>query len=227
VEKFLTRTQVKTGNLKNATKEKKLMNNKIQNLLAQAERQARTSETGESSITFASRAFSDANEAENSFNHLKQKLFHIRSWNAESFLTSFELFDKNGKPSQDESAVVGDFIRLSLAGSGKDDWVKIIKITEEPDETVITVQPSYNPTKNQPDKNATSHFFTSDSTNNFCLGRNRETISFYVIGLDEKTNTNKTGNIIETVRNIAVSNIGCYLRIQKSEWKTFCENFLR
>ncbi len=202
------------------------MNDKIQNLLAQAERQARTSETGESSITFASRAFSDANKAEDSFNHLKQKLFHIRSWNAKSFLTSFELFDKDGKPSQTESAAVGDFIRLSLAGSGKDDWVKIIKITEKPDEAIITVKPTYNPTENQPDRNATSHFFTADSTNNFCLGKNRETISFYVIGLDEKTNTNETGNFIETVRNVAVSNIGSYLGIQKGEWKTFCENFL-
>ncbi len=204
----------------------KTMNNKIQNLLEQAERQARISETGESSITFASRAFSDADEAENSFNHLKQKLFHIRSWNAESFLTSFELFDKDGKPSRRESAVVGDFIRLSLAGSGKDDWVKIIEITEEPDEAVISVKPSYNPTENQPDKNATSHFFTNDSTNNFCLGKNRETLIFHVIGLDEKTNTNETENFIETVRNVAVSNIGCYSGIQKSEWKIFCKNFL-
>ena len=203
------------------------MNDKIQNLLAQAEAQARTSDDGESSITFASRAFSDAAEAENSFNHLKQKLLHIRSWNAESFLTSFELFDRDGKPSHRESAAVGDFIRLSLAGSGKDDWVKIVEITNEANEAIITVKPSYNPTDNQPDKNATSHFFTDDSTNNFCLGKNRETVSFYVIGLNEKTNTNETENFIETVRNVAVANIGCYLGIQKSEWKIFCENFLR
>ncbi|HXH69369.1 MAG TPA: hypothetical protein VNI60_03380 [Pyrinomonadaceae bacterium] len=201
------------------------MNHKIQNLLEQAGRQARALERGGSSITFASRAFSDTSEAEDSFNHLKQKLFHVRSWNAESFLTSFEPFDKDGKPSRRKSAV-GDFIRLSLAGSGKNDWVKIIEITEEPDEAVVTVMPSYNPTENQPDKNATSHFFTGDSTNNFCLGKNRETVTFHVIGLDEKTNTNETENFIETVRNVAVANIGCYLGIQKSEWKIFCENFL-
>ncbi len=202
------------------------MNDKIQNLLAQAEAQARTSETGESSITFASRAFSDATEAEDSFKHLKQKLFHIRSWNAESFMTSFELFDKDGKPNQRETAAVGDFMRLSLAGSGKDDWVKIIEITEKPDEAIVSVKPSYNPTENQPVKNATSHFFTDDSTNNFCLGKNRETVIFYVIGLNEKTNTSETENFIEIVRNVAVSNIGCYLGIQKSEWKIFCDNFL-
>jgi hypothetical protein len=207
-------------------KRTKIMNIKIQNLLEQAKQQARTSEISESSITFASRAYSDANEAENSFSYLKRKLFHIKSWNAESLLTSFELFDKDGKPSGRECAAVGDFIRLSLIGSGKDDWVKIIKITEEPDEAIVTVKPSRDPTENQPDKDATSHFFTSDSTNNFCLGKNRETISFYVIGLNEKTNTNETVNFIETVRNTAVSNIGSYLGIQKGEWKTFCENFL-
>lgn len=205
----------------------KIMNNKIQNLLAQAERQAQSSETGESSVTFATRAFSDETGAESSFNHLKQKLFHIRSWNSESFLTSFELFDQNGKPNQRETAAVGDFIRLSLTGSGKDDWVKIIEITEETDEAIVRVKPSHDPTGNQPDKNATSHFFTDDSTNNFCLGRNRETVSFYVIGLNEKTNTNKTESFVETVRNVAVANIGSYLGIQKGEWKIFCENFLK
>lgn len=202
------------------------MNDKIRRLLKQAEQQKKDSETGESSVTFANRSFSGEAEAEKTFNRLKQKLFRIDAWNAESFLTSFELFDKNGNPSQKESAVVGDFIRLSLAGSGKDDWVKIVEITEEPDETIVSVKPSYNPSENQPEKNATSHFFTGDSTNNFCLGKNRETVSFYVIGLDEKTNTNETENFIETVRNLAVANIGSYLGIQKSEWKTFCENFL-
>lgn len=203
------------------------MNDKIQNLLAQAERQARTSETGESSVTFATRTFSDEVGAEGSFNHLKQKLFHIRSWNDKSFLTSFELFDQNGKPTQRETAAVGDFIRLSLTGSGKDDWVKIIEIIEEPDEAIVTVKPSYNPSESQPDKNATSHFFTDDSTNNFCLGRNQDTVSFYVIGLNEKTNTNETESFIEAFRNVAVANIGSYLGIQKGEWKIFCENFLK
>lgn len=202
------------------------MNDKIQHLLERAGQQARESNTGESSITFASRAFSDESEAEFFFNRLKQKLFHIEKWNAESFLTSFEPFDGNGKPSKRETAAVGDFIRLSLAGSGKADWVKIIEITEESNEVVITVSPSYNPTENQPDKDTTSHFFTAESTNNFCLGINRETVSFYVIGLNEKTNTQETENFIETFRNVAVANIGSYLGIQTGEWKTFCENFI-
>jgi hypothetical protein len=202
------------------------MNNKIQNLLEQAAQQARSSESGESSVTFSSRALSDISEAEDLFYRLRQKLFQIEKWNAESFLTSFALFDKNGTARAGESAAVGDFIRLSLTGSGKDDWVEIIEIQDQPDEAIVTVKPAHNPTENQPDKNTTSHFFTDDSTNNFCLVKNRETLSFYVIGLNEKTNTDATGNFIETARNVAVANIGSYFGIQKSEWKIFCNNFL-
>lgn len=204
------------------------MNDKIRHLLKTAERQAQTSEKKESSITFASRAFSNAREAEHSFEHLKRKLFHIESWNGQSFLTSFELFDRDGRPTRkDAEAAVGDFIRLSLAGSGKYDWVKVIEITEDTNNATVSVRPSYNPTEEQPDKNSTSHFFTNASTNNFCLEKDGQIVSFHIIGLDEETNTDETENFIETIRNVAVANLGCYLGIQKSEWKIFAENFLQ
>lgn len=202
------------------------MNSKIQRLLEEAEQQARSSETGESSVTSASRALPAISEAENLFNRLRQKLFCVRRWNNESVLTSYELFDESGNVCDRESAVVGDFIRLSLAGSGKNDWVKIIEIFDESNEVILTVKPSYNPTEKPPEKNAISHFFTADATNNLCLEKSGENVSFYVIGLNEKTNTGETENLIETVRNIATSNIGSYFGIQKGEWKIFCENFL-
>lgn len=203
------------------------MNDKFQNLLEQAERQKRDADNEQSSISFASRAFSNEFEAEKFFNRLKQKIFHIEQWNSKSFLTSFALFDKDGKPNRRETAVVGDFIRLSLAGSGKYDWVILTEIYEATDEAVITVQPSYNPTEAQPDKATISHFFTGASTNNFCLVKNKELVSLYVIGLNEKTNTKESENFIQIIRNVAVSNVGSYLGIQRSEWKTFAENFLK
>jgi hypothetical protein len=204
----------------------KFMNNKIQNLLQQAEQQSETTITGESSKASASRAFSEASKARELFEQLKQKLFRIRNWNNESFLTSFELFDADGNLSSRETAAVGNFIRLSLTGSGKYDWVKIIDIYDADNEAVVTVKPSYDPTENQPDKSSTSHFFTSESTNNFCLELNKETVNFYVIGLSEKTNTNETESLIEKARNVAVANVGSYSGIQTSEWKIFSENFL-
>jgi hypothetical protein len=91
----------------------------------------------------------------------------------------------------------------------------------------VTIKPSHDPTDKDSDKDATSHFFTSDATNNFCLEKRDAVVSFYVIGLSEKTNTDETENLVERARNVAVANIGSYFGIQKGEWKTFCRKFLR
>jgi hypothetical protein len=91
---------------------------------------------------------------------------------------------------------------------------------------VLTVKPSFDPTEKAADKESTSHFFTNEATNNFCLQRDEKSILFYVIGLHEKTNLGETENALETARNAAVANLGYYLGIQKAEWKTFCRNFL-
>lgn len=202
------------------------MKNKIQSLLDQAESQKQSAEDGASTVTSARREFSEISVAEDYFVRLKEKLLQIRKWNAESGLTKFELFDENGNLCQRETAVVNDFIRLSLAGSGKNDWVKIAEIYESSDQAVVTVKPSLNPTEKQPDQTTISHFYTDRSNNNFCLEKQEKTINFYVIGLSEITNTAETKNFFETIRNVATSNVGYYLGIQKAEWKLFCENFL-
>ncbi len=202
------------------------MNSKIQDLLHKAAVISDSSADKMSSVTQAKRKFADETQAKKCFTELSEKLFQIRKWNADSGLSSYELFDETGNVSARETAKTGDFIKITLAGSGKSDWVKITGIDNAPDEIVLTVQPSYNPTEDAPDKQVTSHFFTSESTNNFCLQRVGDTLNFYVVGLNEKSNTSDTGNIIETARNVATANIGHYLGIQKAEWTTFCANFL-
>jgi len=201
------------------------MYSKIQNLLEQAAAQAESSTAEVSSVTNATRNCSTDIEAENVFQRLKQKLFHIQQWNAESNLSSFALFDGSGYPEMEKIAAVGDFIRITLPGSGKDDWVKIVEIFEAADEIVLTVQPSHNPTDEE-NESTTSHFFTVDSTNNFCLQKNGLKLNFYVIGLGEKSNTEDTSGIVETVRNFATANIGHFLGIQKAQWQHFCDNFV-
>lgn len=203
------------------------MSEKIQKLLERAAQQTASSSDGASSVSHAECNFSSAPEAEKSFAQLSAKLFQINRWNAHSALMSFAPFDEKGGECKRESANVGDFIRLTLIASGKDDWVKIIRIEDAPDEVILTVQPSYNPTEKNADASVTSHFFTSESTNNFCLEKSGTTINFYVVGLNEKTNTADTKNILETVRNAATANVGHYLGIQKMEWTQFCENFLK
>ena len=202
------------------------MNSKIQSLLEKAAAIANSSDEKMSSVALARRNFATAAEAEKAFDKFHRKLFQIKRWNADLGLSSFELFDEDGNLCDRETAAVGDFIRITLTGSGKSDWVKIIRIDQLPDEIILTVKPSYNPTETTSDKSVTSHFFTDESTNNFCLQKTNGALNFYVIGLDEKSNTQDTNNIIEIARNVATANLGHYLGIQKGEWTTFCTNFL-
>ena len=203
------------------------VNARIHRLLGEALAQKYSSGTGETSITSASRTFPKTHDADDFFNELRPELFRIREWNEKATLTSFELFDEKGNISERQTATVGDFIRLSMAGTGKNDWAKVIEIIDEVGEAILTIKPSYNPTENEPDKNTTSHFFTSTSTKSFCLEKNNTIVSFYVIGLSENSNTDQTGSFIERARNVVVSKVGPYFRIQKVEWKTLCVNFLR
>lgn len=205
----------------------KTSNGKIQNLLEQAAAQAESDAPETSSVSSAARAFQTEAEAEKSFSHLHEKLFRINRWNSESGISSFALYNENGEEQPDKRAVIGDFIKITLPGSGKDDWVKIIAVDSTPNEIVLSVRPSYNPTGKEADKKTVSHFFTDDSTNNFCLQREDAKLSFYVIGLSEKSNTSETGGVLETVRNFATANAGHYLGIQKAQWQIFCDNFLK
>lgn len=208
-------------------------NGKIQTLLDEAARQAASPAAETSSVVSAARNFPSETEAEKSFSQLRAKLLRIEEWNSESGFSSFELFDENGNAQPARVAGDGDFIKITMPGSGKSDWVKIIETDETDDEAILSVQPSRAPTEKEAEeaankkvKKITSHFFTGDSTNNFCLRQKNAQIIFYVIGLNERANTDETGGVLETVRNFATANIGSLLGIQKAQWQTFCENFI-
>lgn len=197
------------------------MNGKIENLL----KRANETNAPDSSVTSSTRVFMTEAEAESVFYRLKEKLFCIEQWNVESAITSFTLYDSAGAAQPNKIAAVGDFIKAVLPGSGKDDWVQIAEITDTPDEIVLTVQPSRDPT-DQSGAATVSHFFAADSTNNFCLQKKGSKINFYVIGLDEKSNIEDTSGVVESVRNYATANIGYFFGIQKTQWQTFCDNFI-
>lgn len=198
------------------------MNGKITDLIEKAN----TDTEEKTSITSARRVFSDETEAKTAFEKFGEKLLQIELWNAESGISSFALFDENGEEAKDRPAKTGDFMCAELKGTGKADWLKITKIHGTADEKILTVQPTYDPTEKSADKSVTSHFFTSDSTNNFCLQLHGTIINMYVIGLNEISNTSDTNNIIESARNFATANLGHFLGVQKAEWTKFCENFL-
>ncbi len=201
------------------------MNSKIESLLKQAAAEADSSATETSSVTSATRHFPAKDEAEKAFRMLRDKLFSVEFWNDKSEISSFAHYDRDGNALPQKPVAVGSMIKVSLPASGKDDWVKISEIDDSSEEIVLTLQPSFDPTDAE-EKKSTSHFFVDTSTNNFCLQRHDTKINFYVIGVGERTNTEETDGLLETIRNVAASNLGCLLGIQKSQWMTFCKNFL-
>lgn len=181
--------------------------------------------TGESSVSSADKHFADERGAARVFSKLKTKVTNINEWNDHCFISSYELFNRTGKISESGKISVGKFIRISLKGSGKYDWIRVTDIYDATDEFIITVKPTFDPTAENIDKTIISHFFTDESTNNFCIFKKDKMAAFYVIGLNEKQNTSETENTFQTIRNIAV-NFATYLGMQKSEWEKFCHHFL-
>ena len=187
---------------------------------------ANSSSEGDTSLNFAKRTFLEQVECDRFFEITRSKLFDINEWNKNSSPTKYALFDPSGRQIDTEPVSVGMFIRISLYGSGKYDWVRVVSIKDEADEAIVTVKPTFDPTKEPQETDSISHFFGPEATNNFCLQRDGKTVAFYVIGLNERQNTKFTDGLIESARNSAVANIGYYSGMQKTVWKEFCSNFL-
>ncbi len=177
----------------------------------------------ESSISSADNIFQNEADAARVFSDLKTKILHINEWNIHSLMSSYALFDENGD--ELNKINVGDFIRIALKASGKYDWIRVTDIDDVPDEFIVTVKPTFDPTAENVDKSVISHFFTDEATNNFCVFKKDKKVAFYVIGLNEKSNTSETENAFQTIRNAAV-NVATYLGMQKGEWEKFCHHFL-
>ncbi len=197
------------------------MGSKTQTLLERAAADENTS-----SVAFAEREFSEQENSAAVFALLQTKMLNIDDWNRNSSLSTFCLFDKNGAAITGRLIETNLFNRLHLKNSGKYDWVKFTDIYRAADEMIITIQPTYDPTVEQPAPNTTSHFFTAESTNNFCLCRDENVLRFYVIGLNEKQNTRETNGAVESLRNLVTANVAYYSGTQKKQWQTFCRNFL-
>lgn len=179
----------------------------------------------ESSIAAAEKTFAGEDEAVRVFGVLQQMMSSVVEWNAHSMMTAFELFDARGARQERQNFKVGDFIKISLKGALKDDWIEIVNIHEAAHEFVLTVKPTFDPTAEKRDETVISHFFTDEARNNFCVLCKNKKVGVYVIGLREKMNTEETGGALEVVHNAFV-NLGSYLGMQTSEWEKFCHHLL-
>ena len=195
--------------------------NRIENLLEAAN----TSPKSDTSVNVAKRMFVDQADCDAFFAHTRLNLRNISEWNRNSSATDYKLFDEAGNEI-DSPIEVGRYIRIGLYGSGNYDWVRVVEIFDEPDEFILKVKPSHDPTEHPVDPSSISHFFGPEAENNFCIQRNGKTVAFYVIGLNERQNTAFTDGLVESARNAAVANIGYYSGLQKSVWKQFASNFL-
>ena len=187
---------------------------------------ANSSDDGDTSVNIAKRIFVDQTECLTFFEQTRSNLIDIDEWNRNSSATGYKLFDEEGHDIDSAPIAVGRFIRIGLYGSGKYDWVRVIAMFDDPDEFILKVKPSHDPTHDPIDTSSISHFFGPEAENNFCVQRNEKTVAFYVIGLNEKQNTKFTDSLIESARNAAVANIGYYSGLQKTVWKQFASNFL-
>lgn len=181
----------------------------------------------DASVNVATRRFADEEEASVFFREASSRLLRIEDWRKRSSLTTYDLFNDAGETVNEEPIGAGKYIRISLHGGGKYDWVRVMSVTDDPDEFVVTVKTSHDPTENPPDPNVISHFFGPEASNNFCFQRNDKAVAFYVIGLNERTNTGFADSLIESARNAAIANVGYYTGIQDKVWKEFASNFLK
>lgn len=188
---------------------------------------ANSSREGDTSLNLAKRVFLDQADCDRFFESVCSNLFRIDEWNKNSSAADYRFFDESGRPRDDRPIEIGGFIRIGLYGGGKYDWVRVISITKETDELVMTVKPSFDPTQQPQEPNRTSHFFDPEATNNFCVQRHGKAVAFYVIGLNEHQNSKFTEGLIESARNVAVANVGYYTGLQKAVWKQFSANFLK
>ncbi len=195
---------------------------KIEKLMAAAN----SSPDGDTSVNIAERTFLQDDDCRTFFELTRSKLFQLTEWNKNSSASEYKLFEESGHEAGDTTITVGRYIRIRLYASGKYDWVRVMSIHDEPDEVVLTVKPIYDPTAEPVDTSTVSHFFGPEAENNFCVQRNEKTVAFYIIGLNEKQNTQYTDSLIESARNAAVANVGYYSGLQDTVWKQFCTKML-
>lgn len=178
-----------------------------------------------SSISQAEIIFDDQTKASNAFMGYKENLLNLNCWNQSGNLSKYRLFDLHGKSIRNQKLSENLLLRISLKGSGKYDWVKIIELNDSLNEMIVTVQPTFDP--NDKEAKSVSHFFTEEARNNFCLQLLETKVFFFIIGLNEKQNVAQTDDFVEAIRNWVAANVGTYLGIQKSEWSSFAEKFLQ
>lgn len=169
---------------------------------------------------FASRILDNETQAKRLFSLATERLFNPGKWcDISGPGVMFCLHNRVGKMEE------GDLISIKLPVPGdpiKNDWVRVDKIISESEKQedllVIRIRPSRGPEGNGKD---VSHFFDSETSNNFILWRDGFTVESAVIGRNEFTNQHPSG-FMEFIRDTIVS-AGARVGFGKVQWNLFVE----
>jgi len=167
--------------------------------------------------------FADEFEAIESFQISKEKLFNVDDWSNIPAVgsSSFKLYSREGNPSSSKKPIVGDYIKIDLAGLLPDNWVEVIDVKEDGNFAEFTVKPSADPTKNK-ESSTTEHFFQKQARSTFRVQRRGTLIYAEEVGRNETINNEdeEAGN--RKIVNTVISE-GGWAGFQKYQWKTLTD----
>ena len=169
----------------------------------------------------------DEAEASELYTEAKNRLLKISEWHHYSGdgTADFNLTDTEGQLVS-RLAQVSDHFKIDIPGPGSVtgdgfDWVKIEKIEESDDQTVVQVRPATNPTNQD---SAIAHFFTDEASSTFIVKKVSLRILAEVHGRNEEANT-KENSFIDKARNVLVAT-GAKLGLSEFQWKSLTKGLL-
>src|SRR5690606_9229588 len=193
------------------------------------------SSNGEKIKSYHELSLSSTQIANQQFKQLRLRLFNINEW--KNFFGNpspeFVLMDQNVSV-KTELPEKGDFIRIDLPGPGTVagegyDWVIIEEVyeleneAEEFNEVHLKVRPAPNPEKPE---NETAHFYTENSSSEFCVGRKKNMLYGWVKATGEEPNIEEAKGLVDKLRNIVVG-FSAKSGLSELQWEQFMNSMLK
>jgi hypothetical protein len=148
----------------------------------------------------------------------KEKLFNVDAWSDLPGLSStFELHTADGHRKKAQPPRPGDYIRIELPGPMPENWVQVTDVRSEEKLAEFTVNPSEDPTKQEPGKKI-EHFFIKEASSTFRLEWQEKRIIASEIGKNEGINNQGEEAGGRSLINTLIA-AGGWAFFQKVQWE--------
>jgi len=160
------------------------------------------------------------------FQQSSQRLLHPQKWKElAGGGSSFEVLDHQLKQVEREVAE-GDYLRIDVPGPGPGsgngfDWVRVELVESSGAHLGIKLRPCANPEEKQ---EQAAHFFDEASSSTLMIGLENCTLTASYHGRNETPN-NKTGHIVENIRNTLVAT-GAMTGLSELQWDKLLQGLL-